>query len=269
MMIMQKKSLIDRLSDPIPGPKATTNHIPLNKKSTSMSFLGLSEKEYNLPTFHRHSNKPSLLSRISLETSSLPNHHLLTHSSALNSQTRNGQISSMDEQLTSTTSCPDYSPYPKSKDIRRKSASLKSPLARRHQRSLLECMESGLQHGILPSRQQCLSSLIVSPNSNDMGNIYSSFSPLSHLSLTTESSALTGQPESELPNAVTCSSLISGNSLTSTCTGYKTQVVQPLEPWVVALNKESVAPKNVKHVDDGMKANVATQLLPAAMPMSA
>jgi len=102
-----------------------------------------------------------------------------------------------------------------------------------------------------------------------MGNIYSSFSPLSHPSLTTESSALTGQPESEFPNAVTCSSLISGNSSTSTCTGYKTQVVQPLEPRVVALNKESVAPKNAKHVNNGMKANVPTQLSPAAMPMSA
>ena len=130
---MMKKSLINCLSDPIPHPKAMTNHILLNEKSTSMSFPGSSEKEYNLLSFHHHSNKPSLLSRISLETSSSPNRRSLTHSSALSSQTQNGQIFSTDEQLTSTMSYWDYSPYPKSKATRRKSASSKSPLARRHQ----------------------------------------------------------------------------------------------------------------------------------------
>ena len=265
-----KKMLIERLSDPDPHAMMMMTPILQKEKSMSTSSLG-SHKMPSTPTlYHCLSDKPNLLSRISLETSSSPNRHLSTPSIVHNSQIRNGPASSLGMRSTSTMSCRGYSPYPRNRNTKKRSDNSKLLSVRQLRLNQSRHMESGSPHGIPQSKPQPMPSPIGNLNSRGMGSTSSSSSQLSHQNITTESSVSTERSESELRSDVTCCLPILENLSTSTCIGSKVREVahRPDSHQVLAMNLELDATKNEKYAVDGTKIDVPTRLPHVVMPMS-
>src|SRR3984957_17237819 len=167
------------------------------------------------------SDKPRLLSRISRETPSLSNRLSSTHSTAPNSQTANGTMSSLEERLT-------WIKYSRPSSVAYKDKRLTNSAISRYstgpyfQGNPSRHMGIGTLPGTSQSKRRHSCSLTETQNYEGTDNTSDDFFRLPLQRRISKSSCMTKPLEFASRRDEICTLLTSRNSPTYTCTGYST-----------------------------------------------